>query len=299
MRYHIQKNTLNINLFMLFLVLTAQNALASTLTSHQNAFCQDIESTSDAAKCLKDHLKDAETRLQSTFNSLSQKLDEESAKRLLNAQKYWNNFKVEHCDWKVSNSETPTEKHLELLSCKANLSEQRIDALSKEIHASQNNTQEYGELSRWMNVVAYDYPNVFWQYNKRLQTDLNCDGNQEWVMLGTALQRQEQKKVEEITKQDKDKKGLNSSFLMDIVITIAENPKIGRPQSQLFRIPLNPQSQGIHLCNPIIKLVEVTPELDKSCASNITLTDDICGPVKLYWNGQDYKLSQPNNEERQ
>lgn len=267
------------------------SALAQSVITSQ---CSGIESTSDAALCLKDQLTDAEHRLHSIFVSMTKKREDKTQEKLISSQRHWNEYKKEYCLWESQNTSSPSEEHLKLISCKTLLTEQRIDLLNKQLHQNIEEPIEYGQLPRWLNVIAFDYPNVFWQYNKRIETDLNCDGSKEWIMIGTSLNRKDFKAAQETPTQTND-----NLYAMDFVVTIAENPKIGRPQSQLFKIPLNQNTQGVHLCSPIVELQNKKSTENKNCSSSIEISDNSCQTIHIYWNDNDYKISQPNSDKNE
>ena len=267
---------------------------SNALESQQTALCEGIESTSDAVICLKERLKDTESRLQKVFEATTKQKDKKAQDKLITSQKQWNEYKKQHCEWEAKNAPSPSEEHLTSMSCKTLITEQRIDVLNKQLHQDTTQPIEYGQLPRWLNVIAYDYPDVFWQYNKRIETDLNCDGSKEWIMIGTSLNRNDQKSAKK-----EDHKSENDLYAMDFVITIAENPKIGRPQSQLFKIPLSQTVTGAHLCNPIVQLENNQISGNKSCSSSIEISDNTCAPLHIYWNGDDYKLTQPNGDKNE
>lgn len=268
----------NIKLFLLLITLAASTSYAESSFPRPpiKPLCAHIESTSDAANCLMKELEDASERLNKVFVKIKQSQTEEKTSEVKNAQISWNAYKNEHCNWISKQKENPSEQHLGLISCKTDVTEKRIDSLSRALHTDKQTPTEYGDLSRWMNVVAFDYPDIFWQYHKRMRTDLNCDGTDEWIMLGNKIQTKDN------TQQ------------IDFTLAISDNPKTGRPRSELFTIPLDESSAAPHLCSPNIKIVANTDEIVEKtqCATHLKISDNQCTAIYLIWDDEQYKLIQ-------
>lgn len=144
-----------------------------------------------------------------------------------------------------------------------------------------------------MNVLANDYPDIFWRYGNSRSADLDCDGADEQIMTGIAVAHVQDAVT--IGEQDIREEGHHE---IEMVIAISENPQTGRPKSRLFRVPVSEKvTDAPHLCRPSVRLDIVERSATKAadegrtgCAKALEVADPVCKPLQIFWNGKDYVL---------
>ena len=274
------------------------------------AYCDMAASTAALQKCVKKHNDSAQARLNKTYEELTAEVqdDEASLEKLRELQQTWIMYRDNECAWESSRVETESLVKIYELSCKTRMTEDRADLL--EATYKNEDAEEQGELSgfpRWMNVLSDDYPDVFWQFGERVRVDLNCDDNEDVVMLGTAVSRIKTLEASD-AEMDKDQPG-RTPHALDIVVAVTESPPTGRPKGQVFRLPVTETLDGPGLCSykANLKVLEMpvkdvgegeTPgEEDLSCSSKVEISAKNCAPVLLSWSGKDFTLSTPEAPE--
>lgn len=179
-----------------------------------SAFCSNVDSTAASQECLTRHLKNAQTRLNTVYEKINSSLDQDKKIELQDLQKNWLTYRDAECMWEAGRTEDKILKRVNEMACMARVTENRIDLLTiaQEEGANTNVQREYGDMPRWMNLLAKENPNTYWDYGSRIQGDINCDGQEEHIMVGTTS-------------------GLGNS---QTKIAIVENPPIGKPKATII-----------------------------------------------------------------
>lgn len=261
------------------------------------AFCDRAETTADFQACLKKRVDDAQARLNEVVAriegaalmvspvSSAQEQGEspqprpvtpDELKIMRDNQKSWLAYRDSQCEWEKSRAEAALSR-IEELACLADLTEERVARLAT-LYWKDNSEdpREFGTLERWMNMVAYDNPDVFWRYYDVRESDLDCNGIPEKIMPGLRM---------------------NKEGSATIMMALAENPATGRPTIYTASLPVQLTSseetpEDVSWCGVDFSMEIITDEegqSDKSCPSRLVLTGTACPPVSLLWNGKHYQ----------
>ena len=288
-------------LTFLFFVPLQANAQGHT------AYCAKADSTAATQACLKRHLDTAQKRLNSTYQTLFGSLDEKKQGELKELQDTWLSYRDAECMWEAENSKTPGMKRINELSCMARVTEDRADIL-RVVASADEQTQgvrEFGSFPRWMNAVAKDNPRVYWDYQDRQSYDLDCDGEDEYVMQGVRLSEEDVPEPESEAGEEKAEEETKVFFSQNVVVALVQNPATGRPSSQLFKFDVNEEAEGDkEICNDRItyKFTPDTSEPEEgeekiSCEAILEVTAKGCKSKNIIWDGKAFALQAEAEEE--
>lgn len=266
------------SLLLLFLI-----APSMAMAQGHNIYCDMADSTAATQNCLKKHLDASQKRLNKTYDALSRHFEEEEKKQELKVlQQTWLQYRDAECSWEVDQTETPSLKRINELSCMARLTDDRADILGVVTmdEESIGMVREYGSFPRWMNVLAKDHPTVYWDYGHRFARDLNCDDESEQIMTGSII---------------KKKDGV---LTQEVVIAVAQNPSVGRPRANVFRFPVADEKSNDNLCSATIGL-NATNKKDEGgkCLSTLSIKHGLCAAKNIQWDGKNFSVLQQNKKE--
>lgn len=263
---------------------------SGAIAQDHGVFCEGSESTAATRRCLNRHLGAAQDRLSKLYEKLSATLDGENLENLQGLQKSWLAYRDGQCEWEAGQTDVQSLERVNKLSCLARMSEDRADVLEVILadEALEGAPRQFGDFPRWMNVLAKDEPDVFWNYGKKQQADLDCDGENEMVMTGIRA-----KKIEDFSDGGR---GSLVSHGLTFILAIAENPPTGRPQTYIV-----PLVVGVDICAADASLrveeevpkkegEETTEKKPKKCATKLTLEAKGCDPVSVIWSGKSYEV---------
>ena len=234
-------------------------AQAQAFASGHIAYCDEADSTAALQDCVNKHHTAAQTQLNKVYETLIASLEGESVEKLRELQAKWISYRDDECSWEASRVETDSLVKIYELSCEARMTEDRANLL--EAAYSNEDREQQSELSgfpRWMNALTSDYPDVFWRFGERKRIDLNCNGDDEVVMVGAAISRVKVLEASADT-MEQDEQGRTPHGL-DVVVAITESSRTGRPKSQLFRLPISQTLDGPSLCSDNVALMSIFPE---------------------------------------
>lgn len=257
--------------------------------------CDKAKSTAETLDCLNRHKTAVQDQLQSIYDKLQKKAGADPAwqKSLSETQTAWLAYRIKECAWETASSEAPALEKIYEISCINRLTEQRIEALAAILHRSEENSQtpEFGPTPRWLNVLAEDYPAIFWRQSSLLSADLDCDNHNEQVIPGIRV----------------SSGGTGAAGPETIVahIAIAQNPVTGRPRIKTIELPVtgtDTENSGPHLCSTDIRLTltdypasteekpQETAPVAHQCTNLLQVSDAVCPPVLIHWNGTSYAI---------
>jgi uncharacterized protein YecT (DUF1311 family) len=275
--------------FFILVLFCAAFPFAVQAQSH-NVYCDKANSTAAFQSCVKRHYAAAQKDLNAAYDELSADMPAEEMDKLRELQNAWLAYRDNECAWEASRIEDGPLVKIYELSCQAQMTEARTALLLTTAGNSEAAGQvELSGFPRWMNALTSDYPDVFWRFGQRKRLDLNCDGAEEIVMVGAAVSRMKKLEAQAVS----DDAG-RTPQAMDVVIAVTGNPPTGRPQSQIFRLPITDTLEGPSLCDAKISLrqIEEEPaEESESCHQKIEISSKNCDPVFLSWTGKDYALT--------
>lgn len=263
------------------------------LAQGHSAFCERVDSTAASQGCLKRHLDSAQKRLNKVYKSLSVHLKGDKLQELQDLQAIWLVYRDAECMWEVERSETTSLKKINELSCMARVTEDRVNLLTIAYADGDQEraTHEYGAFPRWMNVLSKDQSGTYWNYGNRSHFDLDCDGEEEYVMQGV------------VTSLSKVEKTPYSLYKKDVVVAIAQNPPIGRPVVEIFKFNVGGEDKNMSVCsdNISIEFDQKTPiekknseesdsESPKKCLSFLKVKNKGCAPKIISWTGKKFVL---------
>jgi uncharacterized protein YecT (DUF1311 family) len=274
-------------------------------------FCDQADSTAAVQACLKRHLTNAQKRLNKIYNQLSAKLETEKKAELQELQQNWLAYRDAECMWESENSVTPSTKRLNELSCMTRLTEDRADILSVAYSDSEdiNQRRQYGSFPRWMNALAKDYPEILWDYGTRTSMDLNCDEEEEALMIGVITENIEHLQSEKATDSPEKTEATPQPrhYSKEMILAVVENPPIGRPDPLILRFPVQTPEDDESICDDSLSLKlnraspkrkslkegEAAPEepQEKSCDASLMVSARGCQPKTVVWTGKTYGLA--------
>ena len=224
---------------------------APVLAQGHEAFCQQADSTAASQACIKRHLDSAQRRLNKIYQKLNAELKDEKLEELKELQKTWLLYRDAECMWESGRVMTPAVRRIHELSCMARVTEDRADLLMVAYAdgEAEGLRQEYGSFPRWMNVLAKDYPDVFWNYGRRSSFDLDCDGEDEYIMQGIKTVVQKSDKSE---KDEEEDQNLKKGFAKEVVVAIVQNPPTGRPKPKIFDFSVTEDDSSDSVCSDAI-----------------------------------------------
>lgn len=254
-------------------------------------YCSHAESTAESQACLQRHLDAAQERLNGVYQDLTQILTGEALDTLKTLQNDWLAYRDSECLWEASLSDNPSLKRANELSCLARVTDDRADMLyvalqdEKNAEGQQETQREYGSFPRWMNVVSKKAPQAAWHYKDRTRFDLDCDGEDEFIMSGVSLALSDTPPL----------------YAARYLISITDNPPVGKPLAQIIELPIgsesNAQEHQICSSSPDIDFVDGAPsqkpdndEQQPSCQAKLVLRSKNCPDQVVYWLGAEYAL---------
>lgn len=252
-------------------------------------YCSHAESTAASQKCLQRHLDASKKRLNRVYQELNKTVEGDALEKLKELQVSWLAYRDAECSWEASLSENPSLKRVNELSCLARVTDDRADILSvalqdEKASDDQSETQrEYGAFPRWMNVVAKQAPKVTWNYKDRTRFDLDCDGDDEFVMTGLSYKASEDPVLHTVMYH----------------VALSENPPVGKPTVRMFDFDVIAENQdGEDICSvsPNMSFTageqnqDSDNEVDVSCSARLTLKSKNCQDQVIYWSGTEYAL---------
>jgi hypothetical protein len=169
----------------------------------------------------------------------------------------------------------------------ARSTEDRADILSvalQDEEGAEGNAEiqrEYGAFPRWMNVVAKQAPKAAWHYKDRTRFDLDCDGDDEFIMTGLSL------------KEEGDLGVYSATYH----VALSESSPVGIPTVKLFDFDVG----ASQLCaiSPDIGFIEGETlqaqegEEILACGAKLVLKSKNCQDQVIYWSGKHYGLEKP------
>lgn len=276
-------------IFIFSVILLSFVVSSSVMAQGHRAYCKNVDSTASSQVCLTRHLKSAQDRLNKIYVKLGDSLEAERLAELKALQKTWLTYRDAECMWEASSPEDISLRRVNELSCMARVTEDRVDLLTIAYgDVTHPDTQrQLGSFPSWMNSVAKQYPNIYWNYGARLKGDLNCDGQDEHIMTGLQLKGE----------------------YPDIHLTVVETPAVGKAKPTLFTFPVKGEEepaveQGICSINVKVEIKENNlPQdsevEDKVCQTALILTSKGCAPKVINWTGKAFNVAvekEPTNK---
>jgi uncharacterized protein YecT (DUF1311 family) len=277
-------------IFLLSLVTALLLVTSGNIHAQRHAgYCDSsTRTTADALDCINRQKQDVQERLNKIYKVIAERDHGVKDELLAQAQQSWRSYRDNHCAWEASLATNPSLNRVYELSCLTLLTNLRSDLLSTTVEQEEDDMpREFSSSPRWMNVLVHDYPDIFWRYGKWLHADIDCDGDNEHVMTGVRVSMAE---------------ATNS---IDVVVAVTDNPVVGKPDPQLFYVPVNGNSDDEKsLCSADISMALSAHPLNvqeaPSCDIALKIIDNACSPLTLYWAGSEYALShstsQPGDE---
>lgn len=277
-----------------FLTIFAFN-MSQASAQGRGIYCDQADSTAAIQNCLKRHLDTAQKRLKNVYDSLSASIEVEKKQELADLQKSWLAYRDAECMWEAENAENPSLRRNNELFCMARLTDDRADILTivNENEVELDTAREYGSFPRWMNVVAKENKDVYWNYGERKGFDLDCDGEDEYVMSGLQTDEADIDDFMKAAEEDEDKQFLpHAVFKNHVVMSLSQNPSVGKPTVQIFKFLVNDEESDETICsqNFSVEFVEGTliTEDSPTCNAKLLVKEGKCEPKTIIWTGKDF-----------
>jgi len=225
-------------LFLIFLsspgVLLAQEVELKGMDSHPG-YCDGIESTAQALKCVTKHKKDAETELLNNTNTVMEDMDDNVLSSFQEVQNKWLEYRSAECAYEADRVAASGLKQITELSCLAKKTQARADEILQNDKRAREPEQfsEFGVSPRWLNSIKNAYPDVLWANKNIYSADVSCDGSDEKIVSGY--------KYNPVMADMDDGEQQDDSILkyeLSHVLAVARNPVIGKPEITIFEIPV-------------------------------------------------------------
>jgi uncharacterized protein YecT (DUF1311 family) len=297
-------------LFLSLLFVFGELLPGKAYAQRHGGYCDAAESTADTLDCVNRHKNDVQDRLNEVYNTLSMQQEAEKSKTALgDAQQAWIGYRDAQCKWESGLAGNPSLERIYELSCITLLTNMRTELLATTSERElEEEPREFGAHPRWINVLAHEYPDVFWRYGNWTKADLDCDGEDEQIITGVSF------------KQEQD-----SEQAPSLIVAISENPAIGKPSSFLLRIALRAdnsseeENQGPFLCKtdvsfsyvPDVHMAEQVQQKQEvsdqeqvkngktqsSCKAHIKIDDKACSPLLIRHKNDEYILQSKTKKE--
>lgn len=297
---------INSALLLCFLAMMPVQAMAQG----HSVFCGQADSTAASQECLKRHLDSAQKRLNKVYQELGSALEGEKLGELKELQSTWLNYRDAECMWESERSVTPSLKRINELSCMARVTDDRADLLTVIYGDGTDGVsqREYGSFPRWMNALAKDHSDIYWHYGGRTDSDLNCDGENEYVMRGVRMSALKMDKAKTDRADGEEDAGagdqpVNLIYESNMVLAIAQNPPTGRPTAKIIEFPVQTGGTGHTVCSdnvsfqfgerPAPKAVleeEGGQPQEPACRRFLQLNQKGCDPKIISWTGKEFAL---------
>jgi len=262
-------------LFLLSMILLSCAMVLPLKASANDIVCEKSSSTATTIACLKKKLQNNQALLNDVYADIAETLSGDRGESFKDLQKSWLNYRDAECMWEVEQLKGASLHTLHELRCMDKVTRNRIELLSS-LHNDEaiHNLSDINGFPRWMNVAAQEKPDIYWRYGERMAVDLNCDDDNEYVMQGLAVKKEE-------------------SY---IVVAIAQNPEVGRPKLQyLSAIPSELDS-----CNVPYTLKTLSKAQEEaSCNIRLALSAADCKNQEIKWDGKEFKILTDNNVEKE
>ena len=247
-------------------------------------YCPGIESTAQVLKCLKSHQRDAESQLNDVFTKREAALEGEDLNVLRALQAQWIAYRDAQCDWEAAQSGTDSLKQINKTSCIARLTDHRAQILETLEDDAQDpaRQRQFGEFPRWINALASDYPQIYWDYGGRLEGDMDCDGTNEAIIGGLSLGQ-----AQAGAAQADEAVSLLPVFPATYHVAISANPPTGRPTASLVAFDIG----GEDLCTQPVQLsFEAGADDAQICDAALTLKSPGCEDRRIVLTKDGYGL---------
>lgn len=262
----------------LCLILFALFFLFSKLVNAQVTVedCNFADNTADIINCVNARYKLEQERLAEVYKNLAVEENKDTS-LLAQSQKSWLSHRDKQCAWEKSTATSTALEKLYELSCLRDLTTDRANRLLRLNKRVENEIPlEFTMLPRWVNVLAHDYPKVFWNHGDIVTADLDCDGTKEHAIAGIAADESPTK----------------------VIVSIIRNVAVGRPEARIFKIPVGEDIEDTHLCNLQVDLALTASPEEKNTEEQgckkmaMQIADRQCKPIMLYWKDKSYFLQQ-------
>lgn len=260
-----------------FVIFFALPAHAETVAD----YCKGIQNTTDLVECLNKYNEKTKEKLSKTFQETFDGLTDEKATLFKQAQQNWIQYRNSECTWEVKNENTESLKRPRELHCLIRMTTHRQNT----IDSIKNNLHEYnkaqGVKPRWENILYADYPDIYWKTGRVTSTDLNCDGQQENVLLGI-----------HVDESDKNK----------YVIAFVENINTGRPLPITLDLPPSEiTGENETLCGNDIVFMAPDLKNNENCENlALHIKNGNCGVYSMSYTGKGFaykKLGDADTQE--
>ncbi|MGB0719840.1 MAG: lysozyme inhibitor LprI family protein [Bdellovibrionales bacterium] len=239
--------------------------------------CKTVKNSMDEVACAKEKYDQSVERLNGIYDSIQSSQSEQHLGVFRNAQQRWIAYRDDECAWEASGGGGESLNRFTELECLIGVTNARSDALQKfyipmdadqVLDENPAPSRRLIESPRWLNALSDSYPDVFWQYSKRFEADLNCDERPVYIIPGVRFGDQPVP-----------------------VFAIADNPALGLPQSALFDV----MGDEAQICDTQsqYEIVETASKADDSCFRRLRISNPSCGVFDFYRQGSGYILESP------
>lgn len=255
--------------------------------------CDKAQSTSAIQQCLKGKLDSEQKRLTKAYAALDKQFEaQEKRDELKELQKTWLNYRDQECMWEAAQATAPGLKGIVELSCMVRLSADRADLLEiTYMDIDPDTTRQFGNVTRWKNLLANEYSDIIWDYKNINEVDLTCNDKSEIIVRGVKY-----------NSTDMYEMAAQPLFEKQEVIAVIDNPAIGAPTATIFAFdiwdevgeaaPQNMLCSGkIKLETNVVKTVDEETEELKTCESSITIDNGKCNARQIIWDGKVFSLA--------
>ncbi len=274
-------------LFMLigmFITLSSAQVLAQKAFDH----CKNAEHTADILTCLNKRSDASAAKLNKVYERVEAAQSADMIALLKLAQAEWIKYRDGQCGWAKVQAENESLYRIEELSCLITLAEQRREVL-EQFSASAGEEGKIDEeqmtFPRWMNVVAHQNPAVYWRYGDHVSADLNCDGQDEEILLGQTM------------KAVANNEGETAHYTPHSVLAVVSNPAMGKPEAAI--VPLEMVASEGKVCAPKISFIasekadpargeEDAGAVVPRCTATLEIAAKGCASQTLRWMGGKY-----------
>lgn len=246
--------------------------------------CDRSASTADLTACLAEKYEEAQQALNDVYKTAIEASETPEQLALLKeAQKLWVMYRNAQCEHEPE-GQVESERRVRNLTCMMALTDRRTSYLTTGHHHTPG--EAFAVQTRWLNALAEDYPDIFWQYGTQITGDINCDGRQDKILAG----------MKRVAAPEIGPDQVKESSKVNAVMAVIDSLGAGRPVARLIELnaPHNESCGFIRRINykAVKKESQIQESLpgDARCSARVEVDLKGCGIAILRAEDTSYRL---------
>ena len=283
--------------FLILLALVLSFDVSSAQAQRAFDTCKKAKHTGDMVSCLSKQYETIGEELNTVFSEIQALQSEKNMEAFRQAQSDWVAYRDHECAWEKTQAENESLTRVEELTCLVQLTEQRQYTLSQfsEAMTEEKTPDEYLAVPRWLNVILSDHADMYWRYDSQISADLNCNGEDEELLLGRVLEE------------------TPDGYAGKSAVVVATSPAAGKPETTLFHLEQESENDGA--CEEPVKMKFIQNENKREdeenhrdedsaeseetqCWRSVEIFAQNCATRSLHWDGNAFVLDNAVNDQQ-